>query len=282
MSRRNLLFDIDSHIELRCWKPGLSKFEQENCKCTLTDQGYRIHRPGALTISADGYTMFGGMVLHPFDINPNILEEGHSYVIMFDVKGFTSNEPICYWSHNVGWEAPELSPNLAGAVSNNAVGTEFNSLSYVTYRYEFTVNDSLYKKCEKSFGSFEKDYYYLSYRDFFFGFTYRSTGIMGTELYIRNIRMYDVTKEEIIRELEDAKNSRMTKSIDDDLILGADRTLPNNKTATGAAANTKLDISRMGVMRLLSLQENQDIRDGVKRAAIGDTGEVYAADFIEM
>jgi hypothetical protein len=25
-----------------------------------------------------------------------------------------------------------------------------------------------------------------------------------------------------------------------------------------------------------------DIRDGVKRAAIGDTGEVYAADFIEM
>ena len=135
---------------------------------------------------------------------------------------------------------------------------------------------------QDSFGSFEKDYYYLSYRDFFFGFTYRSTGIMGTELYIRNIRMYDVTKEEIIRELEDAKNSRMTKSIDDDLILGADRTLTNNKTATGASANTKLDISRMGVMRLLSLQENQDIRDGVKRAAIGDTGEVYAADFIEM
>jgi hypothetical protein len=34
---------------------------------------------------------------------------------------------------------------------------------------------------------------YLSYAGFKFGFPYESTGEMGTDLYITNIRMYDIT-----------------------------------------------------------------------------------------
>jgi hypothetical protein len=224
--------------------------------------------------------MFGGLVLHPFELDSNILQEGHSYVIMLDVRGCTSNIPVCYWSNNVGWEAPELTPILTGVVTNNAIGKEFSSINYVTYRYEFTVNDSLYKKCEKSYQNFVEGEYYLSYRDFFFGFTYKSTGPQGTELYIRNIRMYDVTKDEVLEELAQRKTRAV--SDEDDLILGADRTLTNNKTATNASNNTKMDVSKMGVMRLLALQENQAIRDGTKYAAVGDTGEVYAGQFIEF
>ena len=110
-----------------------------------------------------------------------------------------------YWSNNVGWEAPELSPDLTGVITNNAIGREFSSIDYVTYRYEFTVNDSLYKKCEKSYQNFVEGEYYLSYRDFFFGFTYKSTGSQGTELYIRNIRMYDITKDEVIEKIAQRK-----------------------------------------------------------------------------
>lgn len=280
MERKNLLFDIDSHIEMRVWKPGLSKFEQENCKCSLTNQGFRISRPSGLTVATNGYTMFGGLVLHPFELDSNILQEGHTYVIMFDVRGYTSNVPVCYWSNNIGWEAPELSPILTGAITNNAIGKGFSSINYVTYRYEFTVNDSIYKKCEKSYQNFVEGEYYLSYRDFFFGFTYKSTGSRGTELYIRNIRMYDVTKDEVLEEL--AQRKIMSTSGEDDLILGADRTLTNNKTATNASNNTKMDVSKTGVMRLLALQENQAIRDGTKYVAVGDTGEVYAGQFIEF
>ena len=280
MERKNLLFDIDSHIEMRVWKPGLSKFEQENCKCSLTNQGFKISRPGGLTVATNGYTMFGGLVLHPFELDSNILEEGHSYVIMLDVRGCTSNVPVCYWSNNVGWEAPELSPILTGVVTNNAIKKEFSSINYVTYRYEFTVNDSLYKKCEKSYQNFVEGEYYLSYRDFFFGFTYKSTGPQGTELYIKNIRMYDVTKDEVLEELAQRKAKLL--SDEEDLILGADRVLPNNRTATNASNNTKMDVSKTGVMRLLALQENQAIRDGTKYTSVGDTGEVYAGQFIEF
>lgn len=280
MDKRNLLYDIDSYIELRQWKNGLSKFEQDNCSCSLTDQGFRIYRPGGLTISEHGYTMFGGLVIHPFDVNPEVLKEGHSYVILFDVKGCTSNEPVCYWSHNVGWETPELSPDLTSVDTNSPIKSPFNSLSYVTYRYEFTVNDELYKTCEKSYSNFEKGKSYLSYRDFFFGFTYRSTGEMGTDLYIRNIRMYDITKQEVIEYLEEKQLRSLSDT--DDLVLGADRELTNGKTVTGASANTKFDVSKKGITRLLSLQENQDVRDGTKKASISYTGEVYAADFIEM
>ena len=280
MERKNLLFDIDSHIEMRVWKPGLSKFEQENCKCSLTNQGFRIFRPSGLTVATNGYTMFGGLVLHPFELDSNILQEGHTYVIMFDVRGYTSNVPVCYWSNNIGWEAPELTPILTGAITNNAIGKEFSSINYVTYRYEFTVNDSIYKKCEKSYQNFVEGEYYLSYRDFFFGFTYKSTGSQGTELYIKNIRMYDVTKDEVLEEL--AQRKTLSTSGEDDLILGAGRTLTNNKTATNASNNTKMDVSKTGVMRLLALQENQAIRDGTKYVAVGDTGEVYAGQFIEF
>ena len=280
MERKNLLFDIDSHIEMRVWKPGLSKFEQENCKCSLTNQGFRISRPSGLTVATNGYTMFGGLVLHPFELDSNILQEEHTYVIMFDVRGYTSNVPVCYWSNNIGWEAPELTPILTGAITNNAIEKEFSSINYVTYRYEFTVNDSIYKKCEKSYQNFVEGEYYLSYRDFFFGFTYKSTGSKGTELYIRNIRMYDVTKDEVLEEL--AQRKTMSTSGEDDLILGVDRTLTNNKTVTNASNNTKMDVSKTGVMRLLALQENQAIRDGTKYVAVGDTGEVYAGQFIEF
>ena len=36
---------------------------------------------------------------------------------------------------------------------------------------------------------------YLSYNHFGVGFDYRSTGALGTDLYIRNFQMYDITDD---------------------------------------------------------------------------------------
>ena len=55
------------------------------------------------------------------------------------------------------------------------------------------MNDDLYKVCTSSYSGFVAGNTYLSYNGFKFGFSYSDTGSMGTDLYITNIRIYDIT-----------------------------------------------------------------------------------------
>ena len=140
----------------------------------------------------NGQTMWGGLVLKPFNIADNILQKSHRYVIMFHVKGRSSNNVVdVTWSNNVGWGGGGLTPTPV--INRNTMNLPANFNGETDVLYDFTINDDIYKVCTSSYSSFVAGNTYLSYNGFKFGFEYTNTGAWGTDLYITNIRMYDIT-----------------------------------------------------------------------------------------
>ena len=191
---QNLLELTEYSLRKKEWSNGLSKYTQSNCQCTLTDDGYRIYRTPNVNPTDNGSTMWGGLVIYPFNVDSNILQKGHRYVLMFHVKGKTSNT-VCdvYFSNNVGWGGGGLNPNPT--INKNSMNLPSNFNGETDVIYDFTINDDIYKVCTASYGNgaFVAGNTYLSYKGFKFGFSYTDTGSMGTDLYITNIRMYDIT-----------------------------------------------------------------------------------------
>ena len=140
----------------------------------------------------NGQTMWGGLVIKPFNIADNILQKSHRYVLMFHVKGKTSNSVSdVSWSNNVGWGGGGLTPNPV--INRNTMKLPANFNGETDVLYDFTINDDIYKVCTSSYSSFVAGNTYLSYNGFKFGFQYTNTGEWGTDLYITNIRMHDIT-----------------------------------------------------------------------------------------
>ena len=171
---------------------GLSSYTQANCQCTLTNTGYRIYRPPNKTPSADGNTMWGGLVIYPFNVDSNALQKTHTYIIKFEVKGQTSNRPSMSWNNLVGWNGGGLTPSPT-TITSSIIPANFQSDEWTTCQWIFKINDDIYKVCTSSYSSFVKDQTYLSYKGFKFGYDYTNTGELGTDLYIRNLRLYDIT-----------------------------------------------------------------------------------------
>ncbi len=188
----NLLELTEYSLRKKEWGYGLSSYTQSNCSCTLTDNGYRIYRTPNVNPTDNGSTMWGGLVLKPFNIADNILQKSHRYVIMFHVKGKSSNSVVdTYWSNNVGWGGGGLDPKPV--INRNTMNLPSNFNGETDVIYDFTINDDIYKVCTSSYSSFVAGNTYLSYSGFKFGFQYTNTGEWGTDLYITNIRMYDIT-----------------------------------------------------------------------------------------
>ena len=188
----NLLELTEYSLRKRTWGYGLSSYTQSNCSCTLTNDGYRIYRTPNVNPTDNGSTMWGGLVIKPFNIADNILQKGHRYVLMFHVKGKSSNSVVdTYWSNNVGWGGGGLDPKPVINRNTMKLPANFNGETDVVY--DFTINDDIYKVCTSSYSSFVAGNTYLSYNGFKFGFQYTNTGEWGTDLYITNIRMYDIT-----------------------------------------------------------------------------------------
>ena len=188
----NLLELTEYSLRKKEWNYGLSSYTQSNCSCTLTDNGYRIYRTPNVNPTDDGNTMRGGLVLYPFNVADNILQKSHRYVIMFHVKGKSSNVVSdVSWSNLVGWPGGGLSPHPT--INKNTMNLPANFNGETDVLYDFTINDDIYKVCTSSYSSFVAGNTYLSYNGFKFGFEYTNTGEWGTDLYITNIRMYDIT-----------------------------------------------------------------------------------------
>ena len=189
----NLLFKTAEGVAAGYWGAGLSKYTQSNCQVTLVNGCYRIYRPANLTVSANGSTMWGGLVLQPYKCFD--LQKGHTYVISFHVKGKSSNaaSDSLGFHNQVGGDGGGLEPKPSNVEYYNPVGTDFNGEG--DFWYKFTINDDVYKVCTSSYSGFVAGNTYLSYNGFKFGFGYTSTGSMGTDLYITNIRMYDITDD---------------------------------------------------------------------------------------
>lgn len=199
--QNNLLFKTECARIDKAWKDGLSSYTQANCQVTLTDNGYRIYRPPNLTTAANGNTMWGGLRLnnqstggiHAYNVSQDnmwLLQQGHTYLIGFHVKGQSSNSTTFGFTNNMGWGGGGVSPNPTVLV-NDGIPTDFNGEKDCTCI--FTINDTIAKTCTAAYSSYTAGTTYLSYRDFTFGWGYTSTGSLGTDVYITNLHMYDIT-----------------------------------------------------------------------------------------
>lgn len=188
----NILFDAQRSLMDKSFSNGISSYVQTNCQVTLTDDGYRIYRPPNLTTSANGNTMWGGLKLQ----NPgHWVEKGHTYIVLFNVKGQSSNIVSSIgWTFNMGWGGDSALVPKPTNVSYSFIPSNFNDKK-ICY-YKFTIEDDIYKVCKTAFSGFVAGTTYLSYKQFQFGFGYSSTGTLGTDLYLTNFRMYDITELE--------------------------------------------------------------------------------------
>lgn len=191
----NIIYKTNTSLWNKTFSNGLNKYTQPNCQVTLTDDGYRIYRPPNKTQSADGNTMWGGLILNPFSADANALVKGHTYIVAFDIKGKTSGAATdVYWSNNAGWGGGSYGLGTSPTnVQYTAISAGWNYDTWQYFQYKFTVSDDIMKTCTKSYSSFVEGNQYNTYRDFKFGFTYTNTGELGTDLYLRNFRLYDIT-----------------------------------------------------------------------------------------
>ena len=187
----NLIDPINTALQQKKFQDGLTSYTQSNCQVTLTNQGYRIYRPPNKNPTDDGNTMWGGLKLQ---VNTcHLLEKNHTYIILFKVNGKTSNAIANYgFSNQMGWGGGGLTPNPTNIKSESIPANFYGEKECF---YKFTVSDNVYKTCTQSYSIFTQGQTYLSYRDFVFGFGYTNTGALGTDLYITNFRMYDITNE---------------------------------------------------------------------------------------
>ncbi len=190
----NLCSLAEYGIATKQWIGGLSSYTQANCQCTLTNDGYRIYRPENKTVSGDGNTMWGGFVLNNGEDNYFGFQDNHTYMLQFEVKGKSSNNvSSVYWTNYVGWGGGGLNPTGTSVKYWNPVTTNYNSDQWKTFTYVWTINDGLYKTCTSAYAHYVAGNKYMSYKGFKFGFDYTNTGTLGTDLYIKNVRLYDIT-----------------------------------------------------------------------------------------
>ena len=172
---------------------GLSRFTQNNCQVTLENGLYHIYRPANLTTASNGYTMWGGIFIYNEGITGSqILIKGHSYIIKFHVKGKSSSTPEkMRWSYHADWEGDNSLLPTPTNVSYQTIPANFNGEMECFYKW--TLSDDIYKVAETGYGSKVAGGTYLSYNMFAMNFGYSSTGELGTDLYLSNFRMYDLT-----------------------------------------------------------------------------------------
>lgn len=192
----NIIMATDMARAKNSFTSGLASYTQANCQVTISNGLVRIYRTP--NIASSSKTQWGGVILRPYNINnTNVLTKTHRYVIKFEVKGFSDSAigDSLYWSNNAGWTGGGLMPSPSNVTTNGTLfsSSSFNFSDWVTFSYAWTINDDVYKVCTSSYSSFVQGETYLSYKDFKFGFGYTNTGTNGTELYLKNFRMYDIT-----------------------------------------------------------------------------------------
>ena len=198
----NIIFKIDSARGAKVFQDGLSRYTQSQCQVTLTDEGYHIYRPPNLVYSSAGKVMWGGLKLvnqtsdtvSPYNANrDNVwgLQKTHTYLFAFHAKGQSSNSPSLNVQNNMGWDRiAGMGPNPT-YISTSTIPANFNGEKdcYII----FTINDDIIKTATKTEGGYTTGEQYLSYRDLSLNYGYTDTGALGTDLYLTDFRLYDVT-----------------------------------------------------------------------------------------
>lgn len=183
---------------------GVGAYTQTHCSVTLTSQGARIYSPpdwDGRAIEGHGWDTWGGLCLSPMKTS-NCLIAGHRYIVLWHCVGQTSVAMSeIYWTNQVGWgQSPDAAPT-----TNFLCRPGANFQGEMECCFDFTINDTIFKTTGDTVHSgFEPNTSYLAYAALKLGFGYRETGPLGTDLYLSNFRMYDITGG--------AKQAEFTKS----------------------------------------------------------------------
>lgn len=171
-------------------KSGVGAYTQSNLSVTMTQNGLRIYSAPNLIYPDAGNTMWGGVVLTPM-AHSNCLKDGHRYLITWHMSGQSSRYTDVQWSNWIGWgQAPNAAPTV-----NSSKFPSANFQGEMDCYYDFTINDSVFKMVgEDPHEGFEPNTSYLAYAGFKIGYNYESTGTLGTDVYITNIGLYDITE----------------------------------------------------------------------------------------
>jgi hypothetical protein len=192
----NIAYKINEAIKLKNFSNGLSKSSQLNCVVTLQDNGIRIYRPPNLIYPDAGNTMWGGLKFNLFDIDPNILMKGRKYRISFNVSGKSSNDILfgqMYFTYTMGYSGgPLWGLTSVPATNSNTLGYDFQGSKRIYA--EFDITDDIWKVSNTTYnGIVVAGTSYNCYRELCWGFPYSNTGSMGTDLFITDFRVEDIT-----------------------------------------------------------------------------------------
>ena len=201
----NIVEDANYRIEKGLGTGGtLSRYYQTGTPNQYLFEDGCIHIIRPQTVSAKTY---GGMILRPAygggitsstSGHPtNMLVKGHRYVIVWDTKGYTTEAPFSNtWNYNIGNESSTtgLAPAPSNVVRYNPIAkANANVEDWETAYYAFTINDDIFKQCKANHASFVSGITYTSYYQFRWCVFNYATGVSGTSVYLKNVRMYDIT-----------------------------------------------------------------------------------------
>lgn len=186
----NLAYLMNKALKAKLFHNGLSSYIQSNCTVTLTNDGYRIFRPPNLTPQANGNTMWGGLKLNFKD---DVFVKGHKYKFSFLANGVSSNAMNApYLTPQMGWCAGGLT--MKYATQSNIIPANFNSLTFQKFYAIFDLTGfDVYQTATKTESIFELGKAYNCCKDLAFGFSYTATGALGTDLYLKNFELVDIT-----------------------------------------------------------------------------------------
>ena len=199
-TRSNLISKIQTALENKTFGNGLDYCPQPNCINTLTNNGFRIYRPANLLYSEAGSTMWGGLVL---TIPEGTFIAGRKYKLKLQYKGKSTNGTQIFGAYMVGWSGYGALGTFTGMTkiktTDNITTSGFNTESW--HDIEITLEPTIanmYKAAVKTEhvkdDSITGKMYYLL-NQFKIGFGYADTGALGTDMYLKNFRLYDITDE---------------------------------------------------------------------------------------
>lgn len=194
--RENRIRKIQEALDNKTFTDGLGAYTQTNCSCTLTNDGYNVYRPANLTYPADGNTMWGGVVL---SIPEGTMVDGRRYQLRVKYRGVSSNGiKDMYFAYSVGWTNMG---GLSAASMIDSIYTDSNRYQSIdtggtweNIRVNISASEGqMYKVADNSTGGLIPGTTYYTARQFKIGHNYESTGVLGTNLYYKDFRLFDVT-----------------------------------------------------------------------------------------
>lgn len=193
------LKESDYNVNYPNGEPGLGTYDQGNLIVTMTNQGIRIYsepnRDGR-AIEGSEWNTWGGFCWSPMK-QSRCLIKGHHYRLSWHVKGQSSRAMVdVYWSNQIGWgQYPDASPTVHKMVTQPA-----NFQGEMDCFYDFTIEDDIFKTTTNDVhAGFEPNTSYLAYSAFKIGYTYDFTGPLGTDIYITNLQLHDLTTGEVYK-----------------------------------------------------------------------------------